>query len=152
MKIRRSTAVWQSLTKEMEDTLGICVYVGTWSGAYALEPSDYAELANGVLGTDLNEEDLFFQARRSYNLEKAFNTLHTDFDRKDDYPPEDSGKNRCCPVVMRGRNATGRDGRRCWTGSTNFRNGTRQPGCRQDVFWKSWISRRWPAGLKKKGN
>lgn len=80
--------IWQSLTKEMEDTLGICVYVGTWSGAYALEPSDYAELANGVLGTDLNEEDLFFQARRSYNLEKAFNTLHTDFDRKDDYPPE----------------------------------------------------------------
>jgi aldehyde:ferredoxin oxidoreductase len=79
--------VWQSLTKEMEDTLGICVYVGTWSGAYALEPCDYAELANGVLGTDLDEEDLFFQARRSYNLEKAFNTLHTDFDRKDDYPP-----------------------------------------------------------------
>jgi len=80
-------SIWQSLTKEMEDTLGICVYVGTWSGAYALEPSDYAELANGVLGTDLNEEDFFFQARRSYNLEKAFNTLHTDLDRKDDYPP-----------------------------------------------------------------
>jgi aldehyde:ferredoxin oxidoreductase len=79
--------VWQSLTKEMEDNLGICVYVGTWSGAYALEPSDYAELANGVLGTDLKEEDLFFHARRSYNLEKAFNTLHTDFDRKQDYPP-----------------------------------------------------------------
>jgi aldehyde:ferredoxin oxidoreductase len=79
--------VWQSLTKEMEDTLGVCVYVGTWSGAYALEPSDYAELLNGAFGTDLREEDLFFQARRSYNLEKAFNTLHTDFDRRDDYPP-----------------------------------------------------------------
>ena len=25
--------------------------------------------------------------RRSYNLEKAFNTIHTNFDRKDDYPP-----------------------------------------------------------------
>jgi aldehyde:ferredoxin oxidoreductase len=79
--------VWQSLTKEMEDTLGICVYVGTWSGAYALEPADYAALASGALGINLTEEDLFFQARRSYNLEKAFNTLHTDFDRKDDYPP-----------------------------------------------------------------
>jgi aldehyde:ferredoxin oxidoreductase len=79
--------VWQSLTKEMEDILGICVYVGTWSGAYALEPSDYVALTNGALGTELTEEELFLIARRSYNLEKAFNTLHTDFDRKDDYPP-----------------------------------------------------------------
>jgi len=79
--------VWQSLTKEMEDMLGLCVYVGTWSGAYALEPSDYVALTNSVLGVDLNEEGLFLIARRSYNLEKAFNTLHTDFDRKDDYPP-----------------------------------------------------------------
>jgi aldehyde:ferredoxin oxidoreductase len=78
---------WQSLTKEMEDMLGICVYVGTWSGAYALEPSDYVALTNGVLGTELTEEKLFLIARKSYNLEKTFNTLHTDFDRKDDYPP-----------------------------------------------------------------
>jgi aldehyde:ferredoxin oxidoreductase len=79
--------MWQSLTKEMEDTLGICVYIGTWSGAYALEPSDYTELINSVMGTDLTEDELFILARRSYNLEKAFNTLHTNFDRKDDYPP-----------------------------------------------------------------
>lgn len=26
-------------------------------------------------------------ARRSINLEKAFNTIHTGFERKDDYPP-----------------------------------------------------------------
>jgi len=80
--------VWQSLTKEMEDMLGVCVYVGTWSGAYALEPSDYVALINGAMGTDLTEEDLFLIARKSYNLEKAFNTFHTDFDRKDDYPPK----------------------------------------------------------------
>ncbi len=79
--------VWQSLTKEMEDMLGICVYVGTWSGAYALEPSDYVALTNAALGTELTEEELFLIARRSYNLEKAFNSLHTRFDRKDDYPP-----------------------------------------------------------------
>ena len=79
--------VWQSLAKEMEDMLGICVYVGTWSGAYALEPADYLALTNSVLGTDLSEEELFLIARRAHNLEKAFNTVHTDFDRKDDYPP-----------------------------------------------------------------
>lgn len=79
--------VWQSLTKEMEDMLGVCIYVGTWSGAYALEPSDYVELVNSTMGMNLTEEEFFTIARRSYNLEKAFNTLHTDFDRKDDYPP-----------------------------------------------------------------
>jgi aldehyde:ferredoxin oxidoreductase len=80
--------IWQSLTKEMEDMLGVCVYVGTWSGAYALEPSDYVALTNAAMGTNLTEEELFLIARRSYNLEKAFNTLHTDLDRKDDYPPQ----------------------------------------------------------------
>jgi aldehyde:ferredoxin oxidoreductase len=79
--------LWQALTKEMEDMVGICVYVGTWSGAYALEPSDYVALTNSALGIDLSEDDFFLIARRSYNLEKAFNTLHTGFDRKDDYPP-----------------------------------------------------------------
>jgi aldehyde:ferredoxin oxidoreductase len=79
--------IWQSLTKEMEDMLGICVYVGTWAGAYALEPEDYVNLTNAVMGTNLTEDELFYLARRSYNLEKAFNTLHTDFGRKDDYPP-----------------------------------------------------------------
>lgn len=79
---------WQSMTKEMEDMLGICVYVGTWSGAYALEPSDYVALLNSALGMDLSEKGLFLLAQRGYNLEKAFNTLHTDLGRKDDYPPK----------------------------------------------------------------
>jgi aldehyde:ferredoxin oxidoreductase len=51
--------VWQSLTKEMEDMVGICIYVGTWSGAYALEPSDYVALTNAALGLDLTEEAFF---------------------------------------------------------------------------------------------
>lgn len=79
---------WQSMTKEMEDLLGICVYVGTWSGAYALEPSDYVALLNSALGLDFDEKGLFLVAQRAYNLEKAFNTLHTDLSRKDDYPPK----------------------------------------------------------------
>jgi aldehyde:ferredoxin oxidoreductase len=40
------------------------------------------------MGTNITEEEMFVIARRSYNLEKAFNTLHTNFDRKDDYPPK----------------------------------------------------------------
>ncbi len=78
---------WQAQMKEMEDLLGVCVYVGSFLGAHALELSDYAELVRSVLGIDLTEEEFMLLARRSYNLEKAFNTIHTNFERKDDLPP-----------------------------------------------------------------
>lgn len=78
---------WQSQTKEIEDLAGFCIFVGTWSGAHALEVSDYTELICSALGIDLTEEGLMRVARRGINLEKAFNTLHAGFDRKDDYPP-----------------------------------------------------------------
>ena len=78
---------WQGLAKEIEDITGIGVYVGTWSGAYAFEISDYAALLNAVLGLELTEADLMHLAKRSRNLEKAFNTLHTDLGRADDMPP-----------------------------------------------------------------
>ena len=79
---------WQGLTKEIEDITGICVYVGTWSGAYALEVSDYRDLINAVMGLDLSEAELMLIAKRSRNLEKAFNTINTDLGRADDMPPE----------------------------------------------------------------
>jgi aldehyde:ferredoxin oxidoreductase len=79
---------WQGLAKEIEDIIGVCVYVGTWSGAYALEISDYTDLLNAVTDLDLNEEALMHVAKQSRNLEKAFNTLHTDLARKDDMPPK----------------------------------------------------------------
>jgi len=66
---------------------GFCVFLGTWSGAHALEVSDYAELISSALGVELREEELMKMARRGVNLEKAFNTLHAGFDQKDDYPP-----------------------------------------------------------------
>jgi aldehyde:ferredoxin oxidoreductase len=78
---------WQGLTKEIEDLTGICIYVGTWSGAHALEVSDYAALLNSAAGLDVAEEQLMKVGQQSRNLEKAFNTLHTDMGRKDDLPP-----------------------------------------------------------------
>jgi aldehyde:ferredoxin oxidoreductase len=78
---------WQGLTKEIEDLTGICVYVGTWSGAHALEVSDYVALLNSTMGLSLSEEELMGVGKQSRNLEKAFNTLHTNLGRQDDYPP-----------------------------------------------------------------
>lgn len=80
--------VWQGKAKELEDNLGICSYVGTWSGANFLTIADFAELVNAGMGLDLTEEELMNQyAAIGRNLEKAFNTLHTDMSRKDDLPP-----------------------------------------------------------------
>jgi aldehyde:ferredoxin oxidoreductase len=79
---------WQAQVKEIEDMTGICIYMGSLLGAHALEPSDYAELISSAMGIEMTPKELMLMGRRSYNLEKAFNTIHTDFDRKDDYPPE----------------------------------------------------------------
>lgn len=78
---------WEVRTKEIEDMTGICVYVGSFFGAPTLEPSDYAELVSSAMGVDLTEQELMLLGRCAANLEKAFNTIHTDFNRKDDYPP-----------------------------------------------------------------
>ncbi len=78
---------WQTQTKELVDMTGLCIFIGTWSGAHALEVSDYTELISSAMGIEISENELMMIGRRGINLEKAFNTIHTAFDRKDDYPP-----------------------------------------------------------------
>jgi aldehyde:ferredoxin oxidoreductase len=79
--------LWQSQAEEIENMTGTCLFMGSFYGAHALEVSDYAELINTSMGMDLTEEELMRIARRSYNLEKAFNTIHAGFGRGDDFPP-----------------------------------------------------------------
>jgi aldehyde:ferredoxin oxidoreductase len=78
---------WQVQAKEIEDIVGICNYMGTYFGVRALEPSDYTELTRTALGIDISEEEFMRLGQQAYNLEKAFNTIHVGFTRKDDYPP-----------------------------------------------------------------
>ncbi len=78
---------WQLRAKEIEDLAGFCNFMGTYSGARALDPVDYAELTGTALGIDLSESDFMRLGQAAYNLEKAFNTLHAGFGRADDYPP-----------------------------------------------------------------
>jgi len=49
--------------------------------------SDFAEIIFSAMDIDLDEEALIRIGMRGINLEKAFNTLHAGFDRKDEYPP-----------------------------------------------------------------
>jgi aldehyde:ferredoxin oxidoreductase len=78
---------WQLRAKEIEDITGLCNYMGSYSGARALEPGDYTNLTNAALGTKISEEEFMLLGQKAYNLEKAFNTIHAGFGRQDDYPP-----------------------------------------------------------------
>jgi aldehyde:ferredoxin oxidoreductase len=79
---------WQLQAKETEDMTGICSYMSSYCMPYALEPSDIAALTSSAMGIDLTADELMLVGRRSYNLEKAFNTIRTNLDRKDDLPPK----------------------------------------------------------------
>jgi aldehyde:ferredoxin oxidoreductase len=78
---------WQTQTKELEDMLGFCVYVGTWSGIHALEVEDYAALLSAATGSTITEQAMMSLGLRGVNLEKAFNTFHADYRKVDDFPP-----------------------------------------------------------------
>ncbi|MFC2032009.1 aldehyde ferredoxin oxidoreductase family protein [Chloroflexota bacterium] len=77
---------WQLRTKEIDDITGTCVAV--IPGEHIRGGPHFCHFINSALGTNLTPEELMDLGESSYNLEKAFNTLHTDFNRKDDYPPE----------------------------------------------------------------
>ena len=48
----------------------------------------FAELASSLTGMDLDVDRLMRIGLQVHNLEKAFNTLHGGFTRRDDYPPK----------------------------------------------------------------
>ena len=80
--------VWQAKTKELEDALGICNYVGTWSGGHFLTPEDFAAFVRTGMGIEASAEDLMdHYAAAGRDLERAFNVLHADAGREGDLPP-----------------------------------------------------------------
>ena len=64
------------------------MFVGTWPDPTLLGIPELAELYSAVTGWETTEEEIVKIADRILNLEKAFNTLHTAFERRDDFPPE----------------------------------------------------------------
>jgi aldehyde:ferredoxin oxidoreductase len=70
------------------DSLGVCHFTSNWSGAGLLSPENYSEILSGALGEEVSAEELMKLGERIHSVEKVFNLLHTDFDRKDDYPPQ----------------------------------------------------------------
>ncbi len=73
----------------LADSLGLCTFATMiWAPAPdAINQTDMTRLLNVTAGLDFEEGDLLIMGERIHNLEKAFNCLHTDWTREDDYPP-----------------------------------------------------------------
>jgi aldehyde:ferredoxin oxidoreductase len=69
------------------NALGICHFCTSWLDVELAGFPELAELYSAATGWETTEEDLRKATTRILNVEKAFNLLHTNFDRKDDYPP-----------------------------------------------------------------
>ena len=83
----------QEQFKSILDMTGICLYnhgILSWETNY--EEKNAAELlakiTSSTTGIDLSTEKFMQIGRQVHNIEKAFNTLHAGFKRKDDFPPQ----------------------------------------------------------------
>ena len=79
--------LWQEKVKAIIDCMGICYFLSQWWGLDLISPEDIAILFSTATGVDMSASELMKIGQRIHNIEKAFNTLHTGFERKDDFPP-----------------------------------------------------------------
>jgi aldehyde:ferredoxin oxidoreductase len=78
---------WFSRFKAMIDSLGACYFTSRWLSPEFCGPEEYAQALSAVRGSEVSALELMEIGRRVHNVEKAFNTLHAGFTRKDEYPP-----------------------------------------------------------------
>jgi len=78
---------WFEKYKIIADMAGLCLFTTHWIDTSLIGPDDFAKLISLGTGWKLNGKDLLNLGESIYNYEKAFNTLHAGFTRKDDKPP-----------------------------------------------------------------
>ena len=78
---------WLEKVKAIIDCMGICCFFSQWKSLDLVNPEDCAVLFSTATGLDMSANELMNIGQRIHNVEKAFNRLHTDFNRKNDFPP-----------------------------------------------------------------
>lgn len=74
--------------QELINSLGLCMFVGTWIDPNSMGIPELAEIYSAATGWETTEEEAIRIADRILNLEKAFNIIHAGLGRADDLPPE----------------------------------------------------------------
>ncbi|MBS7622277.1 aldehyde ferredoxin oxidoreductase family protein [Candidatus Bathyarchaeota archaeon] len=86
--LKAEAVFWFEKFKAAVDMLGICYFTTVWSDRGLLDQDDLAQLFSAATGIQVDGEQLINVGLQVHNVEKAFNTLHAGFSRRDDYPPE----------------------------------------------------------------
>ena len=82
----------QEQFKAILDMTGVCLYnhgILSWETPMGENAAGLlSEMTSSATGMELSVDKFMQIGRQVHNLEKAFNTLHAGFTRRDDYPPE----------------------------------------------------------------
>jgi aldehyde:ferredoxin oxidoreductase len=82
----------QEQFKGILDMTGTCLYNNgllSWETEITPKAAEYfAELTSALTGMELHYERFTLIGKKLHNIEKAINTIHGGFSRKDDYPPK----------------------------------------------------------------
>jgi len=70
------------------NSVGICEFMTQKESMDGLGIKDIAPLFSKATGIEKTADELSHIVLRQHNIEKAFNTLHAGFSRKDDAPPK----------------------------------------------------------------
>jgi aldehyde:ferredoxin oxidoreductase len=76
---------YEKLTR-IDNCMGICLMTSATENPLLPSFPEIAELYSAATGWETTVDDMKRIGTRILNVEKAFNLLHTNFDRKDDYP------------------------------------------------------------------
>lgn len=79
--------VWIERFKMLVDMMGICYMATVWHDPAGLNAEDLHHLCSEATGDNRSAMTLRKIADKAINIQKAFNTLHANFTRQDDYPP-----------------------------------------------------------------
>jgi aldehyde:ferredoxin oxidoreductase len=80
--------IYTERIQELVNSLGLCMFFSTWEDPDLMSFGELAELYSSATGWETTEGDLVKIADRILNVEKAFNVLHANLGRGDDYPSE----------------------------------------------------------------
>ena len=83
---KAEAVTYMEAVSRIANCTGICLYSTTCMDVYQTDLPHMAELYSAATGWETSVEDLKRMAMKQLNLEKAFNLMFTNWDRKDDMP------------------------------------------------------------------
>ncbi|MCQ1528201.1 aldehyde ferredoxin oxidoreductase family protein [Lutispora saccharofermentans] len=79
---------WYEIYKAIIDSIGICYFDAGWYEVALADIKHFTRMYQAFTGKTITDKEMWNIAEKILNLERAFNTIHAGFTRKDDYLPE----------------------------------------------------------------